>query len=120
MRSFFLFLAHQAMRLLKILCLFFLLGSDFQLKPASLEAQIPPAPKCDGRWNILFAPQSPWILQKPTFLGGAAALAIIFCWILAAVGQHIHVRKWIFTAISYTHWTFRYIILNIATCVAYN
>ena len=30
----------KAMKLLKILCLFFLLGSDFQLKPASLEAKI--------------------------------------------------------------------------------
>ena len=29
-----------AMKLLKILCQFFLLGSDFQLKPASLEAKI--------------------------------------------------------------------------------
>ena len=73
------FLAHSAMKLLKILCLFFLLGSDFQLKPASLEAKIPPAPKCDGRWNVLFAPQSPWVLQR---LGGAATLV---CLILAAV-----------------------------------
>ena len=56
---FFFFLAHSAMKLLKILCLF-LLGSDFQLKSASLEAKIPPAPKCDGRWK--FTPQSPWVL----------------------------------------------------------
>ena len=30
----------KAMKLLKIVCLFFLLGSDFKLKPASLEAKI--------------------------------------------------------------------------------
>ena len=80
-------------KLLKILCLFFLLGSDFQLKPASLETKIPSAPKCDGRWNVLFAPRSPWILQKPTFLGGAAILAIIICLSLAVVGQCSYVRK---------------------------
>ena len=98
----------KAMKLLKILCLFFLLGSDFQLKPASLEAKIPSAPKCDGRWNVLFAPRSPWILQKPTFLGGAAILAIIICLSLAVVGQCSYVRKWIHTCILSTQWIFRY------------
>ena len=33
---------------------------------ASLEAKISPAPKCDGRRNVLFAPPSPWLLL---FLG---------------------------------------------------
>ena len=59
----------SAMKLLKVLLFFLLLGGDFRLKPASLEANFPqPAPRVVGTSNILFAPCSQ-LLDRPSFIG---------------------------------------------------
>ena len=72
------------MKLLKALCLFLLLGGDFRLKPASLEANFPqPAPASDGRSNILFAPSS-LLLDCPMFIGGTALIISLMFVVLSA------------------------------------
>ena len=58
------------MKIFRALIFFVLLGGDYRLEPASLEA-FPHAYGCDGRANLLFAPANPVLLCQPRFTGGA-------------------------------------------------
>ena len=64
------------MKFFKALFLFLLLGGDYGLDLASLEAFPTQALGCDGRANILFAPISPFLLRCPLFLGGTILITV--------------------------------------------
>ena len=83
----------NAMKLLKVLFLFLLIGGDFRLTPASLEAQFPKtAPKCDGRSNILFAPSS-LLLDRPQFTGGTALIVCLIFILLSCFSHSLNLRE---------------------------
>ena len=64
----------SAMTLLKMLFFFLLLGGDFRLKPASIEANFPqPAPRVVGASNVLFA-SCTQLLDRPSFIGATALI----------------------------------------------
>ena len=65
------------MKLFKALFFFLLLGGDYGLELASLEAFPTQVLGCDGRANILFAPTCPFLLCRPRFIGGTALLTVI-------------------------------------------
>ena len=64
------------MKYFKALFLFLLLGGDYGLELASLEAFPTQALGCDGRANILFAPTSPFLLRCPLFLGETILITV--------------------------------------------
>lgn len=61
------------MKIFRAFIFFVLLGGDYRLEPASLEA-FPQAYGCDGRANLLFAPAYPVLLRQPRFIGGTVLL----------------------------------------------
>ena len=75
--------------------LFILLGGDYGLELASLEAFPTQAYGVDGGANLLFAPVSPFLLSRPCFTGGTVFLAVTvfllskIAWDLGDVGQPI-------------------------------
>ena len=64
------------MKLFKVFFLFILLGGDYGLELASLEAFPTQAYGVDGRANLLFAPTTPFLLCRPCFTGGTAFLVV--------------------------------------------
>ena len=62
------------MKFFKVFVLLILLGSDYGLEPASLEAFSIQAYGCDGRANLLFAPERPFLLCPPHFIGWTVLL----------------------------------------------
>ena len=60
-----------------MLFFFLLLGGDFRLQPASLDANLPqPAPRVVGTSNILFAPCTQF-LDRPSFIGATALIVSV-------------------------------------------
>ena len=65
------------MKLFKVLFLFLLLGGDYGLELASLEAFPVQALGCDGRANLLFAPVNPFLLHRSQFIGSTTLLTVV-------------------------------------------
>ena len=65
--------------------LLLLLGGDFHLQPASLEANFPPpAPSVLATSNILFSPCT-LLLDRPFFIGGTALIVVILAVALSSL-----------------------------------
>ena len=82
-------LSVSIIRFLKFLALFLLLAGDFNLKPASLEANIP-AVACDGRANILFAPEVFLTDRRELFSGCSTVVAVLSLVLAALVRACVH------------------------------
>ena len=88
------------MKLFKVLFVFLLLGGDYGLEPASLQA-FPQQPYgCDGRVNLLCAPMEPFLLRRPHFSGGVTLLLVAAC----AVLRGISVTAFGSTKVFFKHW----------------
>ena len=90
------FVLVSTMKVIKVFFLFILLGGDYGLELASLEAFPTQAYRVDGRANLLFAPVSPFLLSRPCFTGGTVFLAVTvfllgkIAWDLGDLGQPIY------------------------------
>ena len=73
------------MKLFKVLFVFLLLGGDFGLEPASLEAFLQQPYGCDGRANLLFAPVQPFLLRRPQLTGGITLLILAMSLVLRGI-----------------------------------
>ena len=78
-----------SMKLFKVFFVFLLLGGDYRLEPASLEA-FPQQPYgSDGRANLLFAPIEPFLLRRLPFTGGITLLVLVVTLALKSVSVKV-------------------------------